>query len=726
MLFHATDSLCRLHSLLTPPEYTMKTPSILALVALSGTAAAFAAPRESVTFTNVESFGRFQQTGDGNNPNPTLTHTFTGSDGGGAYTARYLTISGQLTRISVNTNFSESTIYCVPPSGTPFLIQPFKTVQNATPEGPTVTVAAVPTGAYTIPVGSFTTAGEWSFLFYERFNDIAGRDAVWDTVTITLDDGPPPAPAPIGAMGQTFNNFLVNQPDGGGFVGSFTLPTGMIAGGVRIRAQGTGTMTPNANTRLTPTNNVRVRITTPDGVPLAPATVFPTASPSTDIGEVLVSLPANRDSAGQWQVEAFTNVNGHEIMLHSLAVELVPPTLPAATNLGTLVPNVQLNGAATVTAAGQTKWFRFTLNNEIQPAVNAGLQIDTEGSTTVDGTAMPNTSVGLYTAAGTLVGSDFVDGSASLGMLSFGIDNHPAPGDGQIYNGRDGANVVPGEYYVAVTAGDTGVAYQPGVFAVVNSSTQTGAIALHVRLVDPGATLPASVDAGVITGNAGGSERITNSAVSFTGPNQVKWIKFTTANDTAEGYFLDIYTSPADSADYDSEIGVYTPDGLLIMSDDDDGIDYSSFLAYGVGGGATIGDAGNGGAPVTSDGRDGHLSAGDYYLAVAPYNAAFGNQLWTVTTNGTDLGNVPVHFASNLPPQAACGPADIGAAGGEPGSDEHLDNNDFIAFITFFFEQNAIADMGVAGGEPGSDSTWDNNDFIAFINHFFAGPASCR
>ncbi len=70
---------------------------------------------------------------------------------------------------------------------------------------------------------------------------------------------------------------------------------------------------------------------------------------------------------------------------------------------------------------------------------------------------------------------------------------------------------------------------------------------------------------------------------------------------------------------------------------------------------------------------------------------------------------------------AQCGPADIGVAGGEPGHDMLLDNNDFIAFITYFFAQDPVADLGVAGGEPGSDGLYDNNDFIAFITFFFAG-----
>ncbi|MFT3684219.1 MAG: GC-type dockerin domain-anchored protein [Phycisphaerales bacterium] len=73
---------------------------------------------------------------------------------------------------------------------------------------------------------------------------------------------------------------------------------------------------------------------------------------------------------------------------------------------------------------------------------------------------------------------------------------------------------------------------------------------------------------------------------------------------------------------------------------------------------------------------------------------------------------------AELPP--AC-PGDVGIQGGGGGQDGQLDNNDFIAFISYFFEQNAIADMGVQGGVPGHDGAFDNNDFIAFISNFFAG-----
>ncbi|MFT3684360.1 MAG: GC-type dockerin domain-anchored protein [Phycisphaerales bacterium] len=81
----------------------------------------------------------------------------------------------------------------------------------------------------------------------------------------------------------------------------------------------------------------------------------------------------------------------------------------------------------------------------------------------------------------------------------------------------------------------------------------------------------------------------------------------------------------------------------------------------------------------------------------------------------------------SVPILAVCGAADLGKQGGQVGFDNHLDNNDFIAFISLFFANDAHADLGVQGGLPGSDGAFDNNDFIAFISAFFdrAGENGC-
>jgi CubicO group peptidase (beta-lactamase class C family) len=96
-------------------------------------------------------------------------------------------------------------------------------------------------------------------------------------------------------------------------------------------------------------------------------------------------------------------------------------------------------------------------------------------------------------------------------------------------------------------------------------------------------------------------------------------------------------------------------------------------------------------------------------------------------TDRSTSGNCqPLLYMLRAAAQAAvrspvCGPADVGVPGGFPGSDGALDNNDFVAFISYFFDNDARADLGLSGGLPGQDGAFDNNDFIAFINAFFSG-----
>ena len=101
--------------------------------------------------------------------------------------------------------------------------------------------------------------------------------------------------------------------------------------------------------------------------------------------------------------------------------------------------------------------------------------------------------------------------------------------------------------------------------------------------------------------------------------------------------------------------------------------------------------------------------------AAAPASA--GSYDVVVTGIAGTVTSVPVVLTVGC----ACGPADVGQAGGLEGEDGSLDNNDFIVFINRFFNADPLADVGIAGGLPGSDGQLDNNDFIAFIDHFFAG-----
>ncbi|MFT3683660.1 MAG: GC-type dockerin domain-anchored protein [Phycisphaerales bacterium] len=65
--------------------------------------------------------------------------------------------------------------------------------------------------------------------------------------------------------------------------------------------------------------------------------------------------------------------------------------------------------------------------------------------------------------------------------------------------------------------------------------------------------------------------------------------------------------------------------------------------------------------------------------------------------------------------------ADIGRLGGLAGFDGALDNNDFIAFVNYYFAANLRADFGGPGGLANPDGVLNNNDFIAYIAAFFTG-----
>ncbi|MDP1663071.1 MAG: GC-type dockerin domain-anchored protein [Phycisphaerales bacterium] len=185
-------------------------------------------------------------------------------------------------------------------------------------------------------------------------------------------------------------------------------------------------------------------------------------------------------------------------------------------------------------------------------------------------------------------------------------------------------------------------------------------------------------------------------------------------------------------------------------------IDTQLFLFNADGTGVVMNDdnpAGTGGLWSRIDNTTGFIVAnGTYYLAISRYDmdpTSGGLEIWADTpfgaqrqpdganssgivdawngananTNGYLIELTGTCYPSSGP---ICGLADVGGVGGAPGADNHLDNNDFVVFIDYFFNQNPIADQGSTGGVAGADGVYDNNDFIVFIDNFFNAPASCR
>ncbi len=119
---------------------------------------------ESVTFTGVDSVGPYGDAG-----NTILNHTFTGG-----FMANAIVVSGQLTEVLTGTYASEAEIDIVCPNGAGYLAPSSVTSYTGT-------LVVDPT-TFTIPT-PFDPAGEATFEFYEGYDDGAGADQTWDTIT---------------------------------------------------------------------------------------------------------------------------------------------------------------------------------------------------------------------------------------------------------------------------------------------------------------------------------------------------------------------------------------------------------------------------------------------------------------------------------------------------------------------------------------------------------------
>ncbi len=127
---------------------------------------------ESVTFLNVNS-----NEAKGDISNETRSHTFTGG-----FNATHVSVTGQLTEVLTATWASEADIEItfVPP------IKPTTTANGSSTNGYTGTLSTGPT--LTELAVPFDPSGTVSMEFFESFNDGAGTDQVWDTVTVAFEE----------------------------------------------------------------------------------------------------------------------------------------------------------------------------------------------------------------------------------------------------------------------------------------------------------------------------------------------------------------------------------------------------------------------------------------------------------------------------------------------------------------------------------------------------------
>ncbi|MBY0262976.1 MAG: hypothetical protein K2Q20_11565, partial [Phycisphaerales bacterium] len=105
----------------------------------------------------------------------------------GAYTARFVRIRGTLTEIQTSTFAREAQVQISLEGG------PLGPV-GLSPSGFTGFTGSLAVDAFMrLPQALPVATGSVRLVFNETFDDGTGPDARWDTVTVTLNDGPPPA-----------------------------------------------------------------------------------------------------------------------------------------------------------------------------------------------------------------------------------------------------------------------------------------------------------------------------------------------------------------------------------------------------------------------------------------------------------------------------------------------------------------------------------------------------
>ena len=419
--------------------------------------------------------------------------------------------------------------------------------------------------------------------------------------------------------------------------------------------------------------------------------------------------------------------------------DLVPTPPPPAVSLTIEDGGTWATGNATVAAGGDVKWFSF-----VAPAglsATGALDIDVQGTALVPAN---DTDIGLYSASTTvLVASNEDSGTDLLSQLSFGAGRRSPTGNGQPFRGQNGTvgtgnTILPGEtYYLAVAGGNNATHATPFNTA---GGTNTGTVVARVRAWSSdapssgAATPPASTDLGTLR-LAGGTENVITSTWTMTGPDDVKWFKFTTTADAlnASTSYVDIdtdNTSPGGESLIgnlqDTYLGVYNSTGTRRTEDDDDGISNRSAISYGDN--VNVRAANVPVAPnlagVPRNGRDGDLPAGTYYVVVTTYLPTFYADYFDVAppTNRTAVGDRVLAVRTNFATNACPNPSNIAGPGQSTTPDEELTADDIIVFLNWFFANDPRAN--VSG--PGQNTTQLDNeltadDIIVFLNRFFTG-----
>ena len=469
----------------------------LLALALAGvvSCAAYGSPRESVTFTNQVS----NDPAAGGGLPPYQQHSFAGG-----YPVRFIVVSATLSHIASGTFGLEAIIQVNTAGGQSFVINPLQV-------GSFAGTASVTDLIYPVPVDVPDAVGSWTFRFLETYEDVVGNDSNWDTITFTLDDGAP-ASEDLGILTQQGRVRVLNEPLSAGQIRWYRIevPAAIDSGaGTYLDIDTIGSL-PTAGTGeldteigLYASNGARMANDDDGGSSVAGWSMLTFGAgtrPSENGGDpydgsdgalapgvYYLSVSGYNSSFGNtsWNVASTSTYTG------TLAVRIRTNVgAPRAKDLGEVSRNpIHLRNIPL--AAGQVRWYRFDVAENVAAALSTWFDIDTEGSTLVP---TNDTELGLYTVSGGRITADDDGGSGNLSQLTFGAGTRPPVGNGAPYDGRFGP-LPAGTYYLSLSGWPTN--FGATGWNVSSTSTYFGAAAINIRTNtgDP-ATCPADLDDG--------------------------------------------------------------------------------------------------------------------------------------------------------------------------------------------------------------------------------------
>ncbi len=594
----------------------MKRSNICMLAILAGTSVAMAAPRESFNLGAMTSDNKVGGAG-----NSVLTFNALGSDGGGSYTCRSITLTATLGAQGAGSLTYESRFLVTPPGGTPFVVQP-ASANNAT-AGTVFTVTACPVDT------AVTTAGAWRVESYDSYDD-GVVDMVWSAVNVTLNDSSPVVPSVV--AGSNFSSSFTLVPSDGTTTANsgtatdaqrtrtMTLPAGTTINKVLFSGFVT-TLThldaTNTTTQYTP--QTRVRVTSPIGTVVTVTPVLSTATSGTGMTNAtggvtggtnvggLITVPiASQDSGGTWTFLFYESTND----LPGAAVG----SSPAFAGIDSVWDrvNIGLSGPTAPT----------------NPVVSAGACTPNAFPNNLSGTSRVMT---VAVAPATNPASATTSVTANLTALG-GPANAVFLDDGVFPD-----TAIDGTYTYAGTVSAAGGAYTVTVNAQsADARSGSGTITVNVASFE---------DLGDFsTGSHAASRTVAERSI----PN---WFKVVLpAVDSSGAGYVDIWCEPtsgpgnpiAAGNSLDPDLALYDAAGTKITTDDLDGPGFWAQLSYGSTASRGINPTWGTEAPgVARNGYDGALAGGVYYIAQGHYNmGTSGNNFGAVV--GTPGGNVVV------------------------------------------------------------------------------------